>query len=161
VGSSYPIPACKTFNDVFLLVPGLGWEIHQNNIADSYSVLSCHVCFLPLDQPLKSILAVHGDHCWALRFYPTYAFSQPRSLTSGASIERGPLVGEGILLASCVSEIGRERRSGAACGSASCSRAKSSLHVSFCSPSYREDGCGDVAIVAGYDDFGLPSRGGP
>jgi hypothetical protein len=53
---------------------------------------------LPLDQPLESIVAVHGEHCWALRFYPTCAFSQPRSLICGSSIACVPLVGEGIHL---------------------------------------------------------------
>jgi hypothetical protein len=68
------------------------------NIATSNPGLSGLLRFLPLDQPLELIMAVRGDHCWALRFYPPYAFSYPRSLTCGASVERVPLVGEGILL---------------------------------------------------------------
>jgi hypothetical protein len=56
---------------------------------------------------VRSISTVRGDNCLALRFYPPCAFSQPRSLVCGASVVRGPLVGVCILLASCVSEIGR------------------------------------------------------
>jgi hypothetical protein len=72
-------------------------------------VLSGKVRFLLLDELLESIMAVRVDHCGALRFYPTYAVSQPRSLICGASVERVPLVGEGIQLASCVSETWEER----------------------------------------------------
>jgi hypothetical protein len=79
------------------------------NIAARNPVLSGEVRFLPLDELLESIMAVCVDHCGALRFYPTYAVSQPWSLICGASVERVPLVGEVIQLASCVSEIGEER----------------------------------------------------
>jgi hypothetical protein len=45
------------------------------NIAASNPGLSGLLRFLPLDQPLELIMAVRGDHCWALRFYPPCAFS--------------------------------------------------------------------------------------
>jgi hypothetical protein len=56
---------------------------------------------------------------------------------------------------------GGERRGGAARGSASCLRVKSSIRISFCSPSCGEDGRGGVPAVAGYGDPGFPAVEGP
>jgi hypothetical protein len=80
-------------------------EILQN-IAARNPGLSGHVCPLPSDQALRSILAVCLDHCWTSKLYPLCEPMQPQSLICGASVMRGPLVGEACAVASwCVLEV--------------------------------------------------------
>jgi hypothetical protein len=61
---------------------------------------------------VRSSLGMHLGRSLQLYFgleiYPPWEAIQPWSLRCGASIMRGPLVGEGVLVASCVD--GKERR---------------------------------------------------